>query len=313
MKKQKRKNAVIFAVGILVVLLVALGLVFLQGNKNLLDPQQITSVLLTEESGIEQKLDPQQTEQLAQMVNVALKQKGSDFSGEQAKVTAIVTQNGQEQTELAFDEKQLFYVGKTYPFPQEEVQIAADFVTHFEEEKQKLEEEHKAEEAKKAEEQRKAEEAKKAEEQRKAEEAKKAEEQRKAEEAKKAEEQRKAEEAKKAEEQRKAEEAKKAEEQRKAEEAKEAEEQRKAQAATPESAAETSDEGNANSSGNLGEEDNIIAYEPSAPDDVDEPQDSSSEDEEIYIVDNFGNIEKIEPSGKPSYSPPKPPPNRKEK
>ena len=277
MKKQKRKNAVIFAVGILVVLLVALGLVFLQGNKNLLDPQQITSVLLTEESGIEQKLDPQQTEQLAQMVNVALKQKGSDFSGEQAKVTAIVTQNGQEQTELAFDEKQLFYVGKTYPFPQEEVQIAADFVTHFEEEKQKLEEEHKAEEAKKAEEQRKAEEAKKAEEQRKAEEAKKA------------------------------------EEQRKAEEAKEAEEQRKAQAATPESAAETSDEGNANSSGNLGEEDNIIAYEPSAPDDVDEPQDSSSEDEEIYIVDNFGNIEKIEPSGKPSYSPPKPPPNRKEK
>ena len=277
MKKQKRKNAVIFAVGILVVLLVALGLVFLQGNKNLLDPQQITSVLLTEESGIEQKLDPQQTEQLAQMVNVALKQKGSDFSGEQAKVTAIVTQNGQEQTELAFDEKQLFYVGKTYPFPQEEVQIAADFVTHFEEEKQKLEEEHKAEEAKKAEEQRKAEEAKKAEEQRKAEEAKKA------------------------------------EEQRKAEEAKEAEEQRKAQAATPESAAETSDEGNANSSGNLGEEDNIIAYEPSAPDDVDEPQGSSSEDEEIYIVDNFGNIEKIEPSGKPSYSPPKPPPNRKEK
>ena len=278
MKKQKRKNTVIFAVGILVVLLVALGLVFLQGNKNLLDPQQITSVLLTEEeSGIEQKLDPQQTEQLAQMVNVALKQKGSDFSGEQAKVTAIVTQNGQEQTELAFDEKQLFYVGKTYPFPQEEAQIAADFVTHFEEEKQKLEEEHKAEEAKKAEEQRKAEEAKKAEEQRKAEEAKKA------------------------------------EEQRKAEEAKEAEEQRKAQAATPESAAETSDEGNANSSGNLGEEDNIIAYEPSAPDDVDEPQDSSSEDEEIYIVDNFGNIEKIEPSGKPSYSPPKPPPNRKEK
>ena len=266
MKKQKRKNTVIFAVGILVVLLVALGLVFLQGNKNLLDPQQITSVLLTEEeSGIEQKLDPQQTEQLAQMVNVALKQKGSDFSGEQAKVTAIVTQNGQEQTELAFDEKQLFYVGKTYPFPQEEAQIAADFVTHFEEEKQKLEEEHKAEEAKKAEEQRKAEEAKKA------------------------------------------------EEQRKAEEAKEAEEQRKAQAATPESAAETSDEGNANSSGNLGEEDNIIAYEPSAPDDVDEPQDSSSEDEEIYIVDNFGNIEKIEPSGKPSYSPPKPPPNRKEK
>ncbi len=302
MKKQKRKNTVIFAVGILVVLLVALGLVFLQGNKNLFDPQQITSVLLTEEeSGIEQKLDPQQTEQLAQMVNVALKQKGSDFSGEQAKVTAIVTQNGQEQTELAFDEKQLFYVGKTYPFPQEEAQIAADFVTHFEEEKQKLEEEHKAEEAKKAEEQRKAEEAKKAEEQRKAEEAKKAEEQRKAEEAKKAEEQRKAEEAKKA------------EEQRKAEEAKEAEEQRKAQAATPESAAETSDEGNANSSGNLGEEDNIIAYEPSAPDDVDEPQDSSSEDEEIYIVDNFGNIEKIEPSGKPSYSPPKPPPNRKEK
>lgn len=290
MKKQKRKNTVIFAVGILVVLLVALGLVFLQGNKNLFDPQQITSVLLTEEeSGIEQKLDPQQTEQLAQMVNVALKQKGSDFSGEQAKVTAIVTQNGQEQTELAFDEKQLFYVGKTYPFPQEEAQIAADFVTHFEEEKQKLEEEHKAEEAKKAEEQRKAEEAKKAEEQRKAEEAKKAEEQRKAEEAKKA------------------------EEQRKAEEAKEAEEQRKAQAATPESAAETSDEGNANSSGNLGEEDNIIAYEPSAPDDVDEPQDSSSEDEEIYIVDNFGNIEKIEPSGKPSYSPPKPPPNRKEK
>lgn len=278
MTKQKRKNAMIFAVGILVVLLVALGLVFLQGNKNLLDPQQITSVLLTEEeSGIEQKLDPQQTEQLAQMVNVALKQKGSDFSGEQAKVTAIVTQNGQEQTELAFDEKQLFYVGKTYPFPQEEAQIAADFVTHFEEEKQKLEEEHKAEEAKKAEEQRKAEEAKKAEEQRKAEEAKKA------------------------------------EEQRKAEEAKEAEEQRKAQAATPESAAETSDEGNANSSGNLGEEDNIIAYEPSAPDDVDEPQDSSSEDEEIYIVDNFGNIEKIEPSGKPSYSPPKPPPNRKEK
>ena len=269
MKKQKRKNTVIFAVGILVVLLVALGLVFLQGNKNLLDPQQ--------------------TEQLAQMVNVALKQKGSDFSGEQAKVTAIVTQNGQEQTELAFDEKQLFYVGKTYPFPQEEAQIAADFVTHFEEEKQKLEEEHKAEEAKKAEEQRKAEEAKKAEEQRKAEEAKKAEEQRKAEEAKKA------------------------EEQRKAEEAKKAEEQRKAQAATPESAAETSDEGNANSSGNLGEEDNIIAYEPSAPDDVDEPQDSSSEDEEIYIVDNFGNIEKIEPSGKPSYSPPKPPPNRKEK
>ena len=86
MKKQKRKNTVIFAVGILVVLLVALGLVFLQGNKNLLDPQQITSVLLTEEeSGIEQKLDPQQTEQLAQMVNVALKQKGSDFSGEQAK------------------------------------------------------------------------------------------------------------------------------------------------------------------------------------------------------------------------------------
>ena len=242
MKKQKRKNTVIFAVGILVVLLVALGLVFLQGNKNLFDPQQITSVLLTEEeSGIEQKLDPQQTEQLAQMVNVALKQKGSDFSGEQAKVTAIVTQNGQEQTELAFDEKQLFYVGKTYPFPQEEAQIAADFVTHFEEEKQKLEEEHKAEEAKKA------------------------------------------------------------------------EEQRKAQAATPESAAETSDEGNANSSGNLGEEDNIIAYEPSAPDDVDEPQDSSSEDEEIYIVDNFGNIEKIEPSGKPSYSPPKPPPNRKEK
>ena len=278
MKKQKRKNTVIFAVGILVVLLVALGLVFLQGNKNLFDPQQITSVLLTEEeSGIEQKLDPQQTEQLAQMVNVALKQKGSDFSGEQAKVTAIVTQNGQEQTELAFDEKQLFYVGKTYPFPQEEAQIAADFVTHFEEEKQKLEEEHKAEEAKKAEEQRKAEEAKKAEEQRKAEEAKKA------------------------------------EEQRKAEEAKEAEEQRKAQAATPESAAETSDEGNANSSGNLGEEDNIIAYEPSAPDDVDEPQDSSSEDEEIYIVDNFGNIEKIETSGKPSYSPPKPPPNRKEK
>ena len=278
MKKQKRKNTVIFAVGILVVLLVALGLVFLQGNKNLLDPQQITSVLLTEEeSGIEQKLDPQQTEQLAQMVDVALKQKGSDFSGEQAKVTAIVTQNGQEQTELAFDEKQLFYVGKTYPFPQEEAQIAADFVTHFEEEKQKLEEEHKAEEAKKAEEQRKAEEAKKAEEQRKAEEAKKA------------------------------------EEQRKAEEAKKAEEQRKAQAATPESAAETSDEGNANSSGNLGEEDNIIAYEPSAPDDVDEPQDSSSEDEEIYIVDNFGNIEKIEPSGKPSYSPPKPPPNRKEK
>ena len=277
MKKQKRKNAVIFAVGILVVLLVALGLVFLQGNKNLLDPQQITSVLLTEESGIEQKLDPQQTEQLAQMVNVALKQKGSDFSGEQAKVTAIVTQNGQEQTELAFDEKQLFYVGKTYPFPQEEVQIAADFVTHFEEEKQKLEEEHKAEEAKKAEEQRKAEEAKKAEEQRKAEEAKKA------------------------------------EEQRKAEEAKKAEEQQKAQAATPESAAETSDEGNANSSGNLGEGDNIIAYEPSAPDDVDEPQGSSSEDEEIYIVDNFGNIEKIEPSGKPSYSPPKPPPNRKEK
>ena len=278
MKKQKRKNTVIFAVGILVVLLVALGLVFLQGNKNLFDPQQITSVLLTEEeSGIEQKLDPQQTEQLAQMVNVALKQKGSDFSGEQAKVTAIVTQNGQEQTELAFDEKQLFYVGKTYPFPQEEAQIAADFVTHFEEEKQKLEEEHKAEEAKKAEEQRKAEEAKKAEEQRKAEEAKKV------------------------------------EEQRKAEEAKEAEEQRKAQAATPESAAETSDEGNANSSGNLGEEDNIIAYEPSAPDDVDEPQDSSSEDEEIYIVDNFGNIEKIEPSGKPSCSPPKPPPNRKEK
>ena len=278
MKKQKRKNTVIFAVGILVVLLVALGLVFLQGNKNLFDPQQITSALLTEEeSGIEQKLDPQQTEQLAQMVNVALKQKGSDFSGEQAKVTAIVTQNGQEQTELAFDEKQLFYVGKTYPFPQEEAQIAADFVTHFEEEKQKLEEEHKAEEAKKAEEQRKAEEAKKAEEQRKAEEAKKA------------------------------------EEQRKAEEAKEAEEQRKAQAATPESAAETSDEGNANSSGNLGEEDNIIAYEPSAPDDVDEPQDSSSEDEEIYIVDNFGNIEKIETSGKPSYSPPKPPPNRKEK
>ena len=277
MKKQKRKNTVIFAVGIFVVLLVAVGLVFLQGNKNLLDPQQITSVLLTEESGIEQKLDPQQTEQLAQMVNVALKQKGSDFSGEQAKVTAIVTQNGQEQTELAFDEKQLFYVGKTYPFPQEEAQIAVDFVTHFEEEKQKLEEEHKAEEAKKAEEQRKAEEAKKAEEQRKAEEAKKA------------------------------------EEQRKAEEAKEAEEQRKAQAATPESAAETSDEGNANSSGNLGEEDNIIAYEPSAPDDVDEPQDSSSEDEEIYIVDNFGNIEKIEPSGKPSYSPPKPPPNRKEK
>ena len=193
MKKQKRKNTVIFAVGILVVLLVALGLVFLQGNKNLFDPQQITSVLLTEEeSGIEQKLDPQQTEQLAQMVNVALKQKGSDFSGEQAKVTAIVTQNGQEQTELAFDEKQLFYVGKTYPFPQEEAQIAADFVTHFEEEKQKLEEEHKAEEAKKAEEQRKAEEAKKAEEQRKAEEAKKAEEQRKAEEAKEAEEQRKA-------------------------------------------------------------------------------------------------------------------------
>ena len=289
MKKQKRKNAVIFAVGILVVLLVALGLVFLQGNKNLLDPQQITSVLLTEEeSGIEQTLDPQQTEQLAQMVNVSLKQKGSDFSGEQAKVTAIVTQNGQEQT-LAFDEKQLFYVGKTYPFPQEEAQIAADFVTHFEEEKQKLEEEHKAEEAKKAEEQRKAEEAKKAEEQRKAEEAKKAEEQRKAEEAKKA------------------------EEQRKAEEAKKAEEQQKAQAATPESAAETSDEGNANSSGNLGEGDNIIAYEPSAPDDVDEPQGSSSEDEEIYIVDNFGNIEKIEPSGKPSYSPPKPPPNRKEK
>ena len=224
MKKQKRKNTVIFAVGILVVLLVALGLVFLQGNKNLLDPQQITSVLLTEEeSGIEQKLDPQQTEQLAQMVNVALKQKGSDFSGEQAKVTAIVTQNGQEQTELAFDEKQLFYVGKTYPFPQEEAQIAADFVTHFEEEKQKLEEEHKAEEAKKAEEQRKAEEAKKA------------------------------------------------EEQRKAEEAKKAEEQQKAQAATPESAAETSDEGNTNSSGNLGEGDNIIAYEPSAPDDVDEP------------------------------------------
>ncbi len=302
MKKQKRKNTVIFAVGILVVLLVALGLVFLQGNKNLLDPQQITSVLLTEEeSGIEQKLDPQQTEQLAQMVNVALKQKGSDFSGEQAKVTAIVTQNGQEQTELAFDEKQLFYVGKTYPFPQEEAQIAADFVTHFEEEKQKLEEEHKAEEAKKAEEQRKAEEAKKAEEQRKAEEAKKAEEQRKAEEAKKTEEQRKAEEAKKA------------EEQRKAEEAKKAEEQQKAQAATPESAAETSDEGNTNSSGNLGEGDNIIAYEPSAPDDVDEPQGTSSEDEEIYAVDNFGNIEKIEPSGKPSYSPPKPPPNRKEK
>ena len=254
MTKQKRKNAVIFAVGILVVLLVAVGLVFLQGNKNLFDPQQITSVLLTEEeSGIEQTLDPQQTEQLAQMVNVALKQKGSDFSGEQAKVTVIVTQNGQEQTELAFDEKQLFYVGKTYPFPQEEAQIAADFITHFEEEQQKLEEERKAEEAKRAEEQRKAEEAKKT------------------------------------------------------------EEQQKAQAATPESATETSDEGNANSSGNLGEEDNAIAYEPSAPDDVDEPQGSSSEDEEIYVVDDFGNIEKIEPSGKPSYSPPKPPPNRKEK